>query len=237
MVAVPGPDSSLCFNCVSFRLSGISSDIPLHPLNYLRRASSRLTSCLLRLRADFHSLLQKMALSAGRQGGFGAGARPQIVMSFLSGSGGQSVPRLLFACGPASWERSELRAVIAGPDRSEVSSDWLLFAHSPGALFLQVSKRDRKWVANEQWCPRLKGTAFKFHYSAAFSESEDSLTRVPFFSPRHKAHFFFFFYWAINQAWRELVFICQGLSFKSAFMFKRQSRQYLHNTQPSHTLP
>lgn len=37
MVAVPGPDSSLCFNCVSLRLSGISSDIPLHPLNYLRR--------------------------------------------------------------------------------------------------------------------------------------------------------------------------------------------------------
>lgn len=183
MVAVPGPDSSLCFNCVSFRLSGISSDIPLHPLNYLRRASSRLTSCLLRLRADFHSLLQKMALSAGRQGGFGAGAQPQIVMSFLSGSGGQSVPQLLFARRPASWERWELRAVIAGPDRSEVSSDWLLFAHSPGALFLQVSKRDRKWVANEQWCPRLKGTAFKFHYSAAFSEREDLLTRVPFFFP------------------------------------------------------
>lgn len=115
-------------------------------------------------------------------------------MSFLSGSGGQSVPRPLFARGPASWERWELRAVIAGPDRSEVSSDWLLFAHSLGALFLQVSKRDRKWVANEQWCPRLKGTAFKFHYSAAFSESEDPLTRIPFFSPRHKAHFFFFFF-------------------------------------------
>lgn len=136
-------------------------DFLQHPSAPVERGAGEgraaLTSCLLRLKPDFHSLLQKMAPSAGT-GEVWPGLQTQIAVSLLAVAASRSpapLPRL------GSWERRELRAVIAGPDGAEVSSDWLLFTHLPGALFLQVSKRDRKWVANELWCPSSKHATFE----------------------------------------------------------------------------
>lgn len=75
---------------------------------------SSLTSCLLRLKPDFHSLLQKMALSAGSEGVWPV-LQTQIAVSLLAVAAGRSpapLPRQLGTVGVNGlWllARTELR--------------------------------------------------------------------------------------------------------------------------------
>lgn len=135
--------------------SGISSNIPVHPLNEERVKGERPNKP--------PSLSEtRLPLTLAENGTFrwdtgGLAQASDTDRGELAGSSSQSVPRLLFPLS-GSWEQWELWAVITG----DVSSDSLLFTHSPGALFLQVSKCNRKWIANELWCPWSKHSTSEF---------------------------------------------------------------------------